>query len=58
MDKAEELYSKDNLMKEYINKNEIFKKLIQFLNKGHGLSGTVSTLKQVLRALRNYIVIS
>lgn len=45
LDKAEELYSKDNLMKEYINKNEIFKKLIEFLKKGYGLSGTVPTLK-------------
>jgi hypothetical protein len=35
LDKVEELYKNDPIMGEHINKNEIFKKLIQFLNKGH-----------------------
>jgi hypothetical protein len=46
------------MMAEHINKNEIFKKLINFLFKGHNQEGTTNTLKQVLRALCNYIVIS
>lgn len=46
------------MMAEHINKNEIFKKLINFLNKGHNQEGCTPTLKQVLRALTNYIVIS
>lgn len=58
LDKVEEIFEKDPMMAEHINKTEIFKKLIQFLSKGHNQPNCTPTLKQVLRALGNYIIIS
>lgn len=45
-------------MKEYINKNEIFKKLVNFLIKGNTIEGTTKIQIQVLQCLSNYIKIS
>ena len=39
LEKVETTYSKDPLIADHINKNEIFKKLILFLRKGHNQAG-------------------
>ena len=45
LDKVEEIFEKDPMMAEHINKTEIFKKLIQFLSKGHNQPNCTPTLK-------------
>ncbi len=55
IDRAEELFKHDAMIKEMINKNTIFRKLIDFLVKAHGNEENIPTFKLILRTLGNFI---
>lgn len=57
LDKVEEIFKKDNLISEIVNKNELFKKLIRFLQRSYNDVENISTFKLILKALGNYIQI-
>jgi len=57
LDKVEEIFKKDNLIAEIVNKTELFKKIINFLQKSHNEEDNISTFKQLMISLGNYISI-
>ena len=57
LNKVEEIFKNDSVIKEIINKNEIFKKLVLFFTKSIGKCFNIQTFKLLLTAFENYIAI-
>ncbi|EGR30411.1 MIR domain protein [Ichthyophthirius multifiliis] len=57
LDKVEYIFQKIPIINEIINKGEIFRKLINFLEKAHNDNTCTSTFKLVLNVLGNFIEI-
>jgi len=55
LNKVEEIFKNDSVIKEIVNTNEIFKKLVDFLTKSIGKCFNIKTFKLLLTALENFI---
>ena len=55
LNKVDEIFNSDPVIKEIINKPELFKKLINFFTKSIGKCFNLNTFKLLLTAFENYI---
>ena len=55
LDKVDEIFKNDMVIKEIINKQELFKKLTNFFTKSIGKCFNLQTFKLLLTTFENYI---
>ncbi|EAR92909.2 zinc finger, C2H2 type family protein (macronuclear) [Tetrahymena thermophila SB210] len=55
LDQVENIFKESPVVSEVINKNEIFKKLIKYLQKSYKEQNEIQTFRLILCALRNFI---